>query len=625
MNDSSDVLILVGDVTNFLKLEELILKYPSAKIFSLNFLSHTILSKKQIVHKIGESFLTDEDFLEIDNLTKNASTNWYRNDIIKNHLDFLDINIGNLIEMELHHYFLPIYTNILIVKHIFSKINFRLVISSSNIDNYIKQSCEQEKIDFISIEKQSKSSLIFDTLNIKLNFFKFPISLKISRKTYSNIKNASEKIIHLFLGFKNNHISKKSILLVDFNPVLYDDLLDSLSKLDKHILLLNTRRPAVWNLNSFRIMLRNKCKIISLSKYEKNSFKQITKSQNNFLEKENELWKNDDVFLRFFSINSLSLWPSIRESFKKITHSRLSESIKMITLLREFLIETKPSLILNWSETAQEEKMIIQIAKKLNIQTFYLQHAMAATEEISKNTGYFMSHLAWPFLSDKQIVWGSPAKNYGLSYNNKNLLIAGSPRHDKFFNFKKQISNKKIILFAPTTPSAVSSKNLTTESIQIFYDFIKKTCEIINNIPEKKLIVKPHPTPALIYDIEKLVKEVDPGITITYSDDLLNVLNSCDLVITTNNSTIAIEAMMLDKPVISLQTQDSFLEEQIVKMNAVLSVNTISEIEPKIKQLLKDVNLQKQLLANSKLFLDYHFANQGTASKQLSNILDDFS
>ena len=44
------------------------------------------------------------------------------------------------------------------------------------------------------------------------------------------------------------------------------------------------------------------------------------------------------------------------------------------------------------------------------------------------------------------------------------------------------------------------------------------------------------------------------------------VLNNSELVITTNNSTIAIEAMMLNKPVISLQTEPNFLEEQMVKI-----------------------------------------------------------
>ena len=625
MNNSSDIIILVGNITNFSKIQEYFLKYPTAKVFSLNFLSHTALSTKRISHEIGENFLTEEDYLKINNLTKNATTNWYTNNEIKNYLEFSGINLGSLIEMELHHYFLPVYTNAILIKYIVSKINPKLVITTTDIDKYVKQLCDEHNIECFSLEKQQQHSLVFDNLNIKINLGKYPISLKISRKTYSYIKNKFEKIAYLFLGLKSKPINKKSILLVDFNPILYDDLLNHLSKLNKTILLLNTRRPAVWNFNSFKILFRNKCKIISLSKYERNISTQINLNLESFFDKEKELWKKDDVFQKSFSINSLTLWPSIKESFKKITDTRFSESIKMILLLNEFLSEINPSVILEWSETAQEEKMIIQIAKKLNIKTVYLQHAMAATEEISKNMGYLISHLACPFLSDQQIVWGYPAKEYALSHNNKNVLVTGSPRHDKFFNFKNNSDNKGIILFAPTLPSAVSSENITTESIQIFNEFIQKTCKIVNNLPNKKLLVKPHPTPALIYDIVKLVKEVDPNITITYGSDLLQIINNCELVITTNNSTIAIDAMMLNKPVISLQTQPTFLEEQIVKMGAVISITKISDIEITIKKLIEDTKLQNDLLVRSKSFLDHHFANQGNASKQLAKILNGFS
>ncbi len=623
--NTSDIIILVGDASNFSKIQEYFLKYPTAKVFSLNLLSHTILSTKQISHEIGENFLKEDDYLEINNLTKNAATNWYAHNEIKNYLEFSGINLGSLIEMELHHYFLPLYTNAILIKYIISKINPKLVITTTNIDKYVKQLCDEQNIECFFFEKQQQHSLVLDTLNIKINLGKYPISLKISRKTYSYIKNKFEKIIYLFFGLKSKPINTKSILLIDFNPIIYDDLLTHLSKLNKTILLLNTRRPAIWNFNSFKILFHNKCKIILLSKYEKNMSSQINLALKSFFDKEKELWKKDDVFNKFFSINSLTLWPSIKESFKKITDTRFSESIKMILVTSEFLTEINPSVILEWAETAQEEKTIIQIAKKFNIETLYLQHAMAATEEISKNMGYFISHLAYQFLSDQQVVWGHPAKEYALSHNNKNILVAGSPRHDKFFNFKNNSDNKGIILFAPTIPSAVSSKNITTEAIQIFNEFIQKTCTIVNNIPNKKLLVKPHPTPALIYDIVKLVKEVDPNITITYGSDLLQIINNCELVITTNNSTIAIDAMMLNKPVISLQTQPIFLEEQIVKMGAVISITKISDIEVTVKKLIDDKELQKQLLTRSKSFLDHHFVNQGNASKQLAKILDNFS
>ena len=56
MDDSSNILILVADTTNFSELKNYFLKYPSAKIFSLNFLSHDILSNHKINHKVAEDF-----------------------------------------------------------------------------------------------------------------------------------------------------------------------------------------------------------------------------------------------------------------------------------------------------------------------------------------------------------------------------------------------------------------------------------------------------------------------------------------------------------------------------------------------------------------------------------------
>ena len=133
-----------------------------------------------------------------------------------------------------------------------------------------------------------------------------------------------------------------------------------------------------------------------------------------------------------------------------------------------------------------------------------------------------------------------------------------------------------------------------------------------------------HPTPSTVYDIAKLVKDVDPNITITYDHDILNLINKCELLITTNNSTVAIEAMMLNKPVISLQTRPFYMNEEIVKMDAVIPITEISDIESTIKKLLEDSNMKRDLLKKSKAFLDLHFINQGTASKNLTNVLDDF-
>lgn len=624
MNQTDNIIILVGDTSNFSSTEEYILKHTTAKVFSLDFLSHKLLTKKKFSHEIGENFLNDDDFLKIDELARHVSINWHQNSEIKNFLEFKGINLGELFETELFQYLLPLFINALTIEHILSILNPKKVISSTSINEFVKQICNDKGIEFVSIEKKQETALVLDNLQIKINLGKYPISVKISRKRYLSLKKLFEKYIILFLGLNEKQFDKKSILLVDFNPILYEDLLNNLSIINKNILLLNTRRPAVWNFHSLKIISRNKCKLISLSMYEKKILEQINYTVKSFNIKQQELWKKNHVFEDIFSINSFTLWDSIKNSFKQICVSRFSESIKLILLMNELLPKIHPSVILEWAETASEEKVIIQIAKKLEINSTYLQHTLAAIEDSSTFTGRFVSHFAHSFLSSKQAVWGIPAKEYALSNNNKNTMVVGSPRHDKFFNFVDTVEKKGIILFAPTFPSGMSSKNITTEAIETFNEFIQQTCKILKNIPNKEFIVKPHPTPSAVYDIAKLVKDIDPDISITYEQNILNVISKCELVITTNNSTVAIDSMMLNKPVISLQTKSNYMNDEIVKMDAVISVTKISDIESTIKKLIKDNAMKKDLLKRSKIFLDFHFANQGTASKHLSTILDQF-
>lgn len=616
--------ILVGNTTDFSKIKSYISKYPDAEIFSLNFKSHEKLSKEKISHEIAENFLNDEDYIQINDMAKNTSINWYKNNEIEPFLMFDDINLGNLLEMEFFQYFLPIFTNAIVIEYIIKNNNFDQIISATEINPFVEQICSNNKIKCQVIDKKQKSSLVLDNLNIKINLGKIPFSFKISRKQFLFVKYQFEKILFYFLGYNDKELDKKSILLLDFNPVIYEDLLIELSKLNKKILLLNTRRPAVWNFHSFKILLKNKCKILILSKYQQKIYEQIDKKLNSFNLKEQELWKKNHIFEDVFTINSLTLWPSIMDSFKQICTNRFSESIKIILSINELLPKINPSIILEWAETAMEEKIIIQIAKKLKIDSIYLQHTIASMEDSGVPHGRFISHFAHSFLSRKQTVWGKPTKEYALSHNNSNTIVVGSPRHDKFFNLINSVENKGIILFAPTIPSNVSSKNMTTEAIQSFNEFIQHTCKILKNIPNKEFIVKPHPTPSPIYDIAKLVKEVDPNISITYNHDILNLINQCELLITTNNSTVAIEAMMLKKPVISLQTRPFYMNEELVKMDAVISITDISNIESVIKKLLNDTNMKTHHLKKSKQFLDLHFMDQGEASKNLTNILDDF-
>ena len=195
-------------------------------------------------------------------------------------------------------------------------------------------------------------------------------------------------------------------------------------------------------------------------------------------------------------------------------------------------------------------------------------------------------------------------------------------RHDKFFNSQNTTQKSDIVLFAPTKPSPLYSKSISINSSENFIRVFKDVLKIMKTFPDKKLIIKPHPTPAVFVDFKEIAKKIDPTVTFTYDSDLVKLISNCDLLITTNNSTIAIEAMMLQKPVISLQTEDSALEENIAKNNAILSLIDSKNLKNHLELIFSDQLYRKKLLENSNKFLKTFFANAGNSSKFLKTILD---
>ena len=96
----------------------------------------------------------------------------------------------------------------------------------------------------------------------------------------------------------------------------------------------------------------------------------------------------------------------------------------------------------------------------------------------------------------------------------------------------------------------------------------------------------------------------------------------CDAVISFNTSTILLESIIMNKPSIDLQIENWSKENEITKMNAVYSIDNISDIENGLRKILYDENTKKELSENSKIFLEQFIHNPGNASKILAQFLD---
>jgi len=312
-------------------------------------------------------------------------------------------------------------------------------------------------------------------------------SLSISKTNFSKLKNLTDNFILKFLSSKKKNQISSSIILVNFDPVKYSELFKELSKIDENIFLWNTRKPAIYNLKSFKIVNESNFTILEIKKFQKENSSIIANEIQIIKEEITQIFSNDQYFEKSFLIDSFCLWSSIKKILLDLCVTRLSDSIKRILFLSDFFDKTNISAILEWAETGQEEKEIVSLANQLDIETIMLQQGKYPITKKWDPQGRFLAQFSHSLISSKQAVWGKSTKEYAISFghDSKNLIVKGSPRHDPFFNFNNDRSDN-IILLATTGPYSSASTWATPARINDDL-FLTKTCIVAQKISGKKI------------------------------------------------------------------------------------------------------------------------------------------
>ena len=619
-------IFIVENLSDVKVLKNKLNSFSEPKIFTLNYTTHKLLEKNHIDHEIGEFHLTDNDKEIINKMALETTLNWWKNEEIQNLITVHKIILSELIEMELFQYFLTIFKSAKTILKIIENIMPDTILAATNLNHFLESICKTKNIKFQSLSGSESLSLHYDKINIKYNIGPIPLSITTSRQKYKKIKNLTDKIsqksFRLNPGKKN--LENDAILLLDFNPTTYEILIEELSKLGKNIFLLNQRRPAIWNKKSLEIIKKYNCKVIDLSNFEKKIKSKISDEQKLLSRNLEKIWNNDLLFEKLLSIDSYTFWYSIKPIFIKTCSDRFSESLRRILLLHELFNQFKISLILEWAETGQEEKEVLTVSKEFGIKSIMLQHSMFPIAKVWKPFGRFLALFSHEHQSDKQAIWGNLTRKHAISngLDKEKLIVTGSPKHDSFFSLEKNQESTGKILLATTGPPAIFAQDSTTDVFLKYDQYIKELFRVLKKYPDKQLIVKPHPQSDFINNALELINEIDSNAKIVLETNLPELINQCDLVISFNTSSILLESLILQKPTISLITDDWATENEIIKMNGVMVVDDIQNIESSISKIISDEDYRINLRKNANLFLENYLSNHGVASKKLVDVLN---
>ena len=623
----TNTLILVEGNNDVNELKSTILSFPDHKIISFDFLAHNSLKKLSVRHSLVEEYFSTDDQSKIDNLAVNLATTWYKHEDITKLLEYDGLNFGTLLELEITPYFFLHLKRMLGIIRIIEKENPLKIISSS-LGNFVDSVTKNTKIGSTATGNDLRSSLYHDSVEIPISLGGTLISLKISKKQFFHIK----KIFGILLkGFFNYRLdlriisNKKSILLLDFNPVLYPDLLRALSNVPQNVILLNQRRPAIWNLESFKIIKRSKCKIIELEEFvNSETLLQIEKDNGDLKNRLLTLWSNKEILNNIFSIEGYSFWNAIKNNFIEITTKRFEEGLRLFVLSQKLFEKINVSCILEWAHVGTEEKVALHIANKRRIPIILLQHGLFILN--AKFEKYLSIFPLLPSNGAKEAVWGNIMKKYISEHkvNQENILLTGSPRHDIFFKRRENIKNDGTILIAFNGLFHLNFSGNDARTYDYYEKCIKRVFQILKRTPDKKPIVKLHPA-RIDYDVKPIIKEINSSMPIYQNQNIIDLIESCDAMISLSYSTALLDAMILGKPtMLILIDEQNFEEEILVKRKATLCVSNIDDLESSLNDLLFNNNVREQLIKNGKEFVNEYLTNQGTASEHLVNILKNY-
>ena len=117
---------------------------------------------------------------------------------------------------------------------------------------------------------------------------------------------------------------------------------------------------------------------------------------------------------------------------------------------------------------------------------------------------------------------------------------------------------------------------------------------------------------------------MDENIEYFTTEDIKNIILDCDLVISLNFSTVILEAMILNKPTVTILPEEQDYElTSVIKTNSTLTISDIDTLETNLINLFNDETLQSELIERGNQFVENFFAHKGNSSNILARFCDE--
>lgn len=593
-------------------------------IVPLDFQSLEYAKENSWAYLDPDDFFSIEEYLSIDKFVNDIEVGWWQSTYLLDKLTYNEIALGDLVFWELSLLLRKQIRAALAITKIVQHTKPSLIIGPKAVEYLInKLDHGNDAIDFEEIPVEHDLRDV-DRITVPIDIAGKHFGITLSRGTYYKIKKLLDMVIAARAISHNRSVRKSKkdkpkVFMLDFDITRYRDVVFSLDdSLD--VVLLNSRRPVVWNRAALSYLMTSDARFVQLEDYMTSESRQIisnaVKSVNHTLD---EIW-NTEQLEKIFVYHDLDLWPFLKDDLYVLLKDRFSTAITTIEGANQLFKQDAPDLILISTDDLQFERTLVRVSKKYKIKSAMILHGLYYSV-FQEGIGYW-PRTGMPQLAvDKFFVWGKTTAQLfsGPVYSlpKQSLDVIGNPRYDNLFAKRGATSTTGMILLGLSGLNPFFSVFGTNKATNRLKELVESVCEVTARLPDKKLIIKLHPADVMPFDIQRIMKEKNPNAIITQTSDTIELIRKCDVLIS-NESTILLEAMILRKPTIKWELFDGLtFSSAYTEYGASLAARSKEDLEKHLNGIMHDQRIIEDLMNNSERLLGDTLANQGHSSNVL--------
>jgi len=592
-------------------------------VIASNFDIKNTLNKKNIECKLLDDYLNKKTHTKINKsairLTDKLNNRSVNGTKIKDLFNYNSVPLWDMERWSILEYLLKVIKYVEALKIIINKENpDKIIINGRNglLEKTTIAVSTYKKIP-VSIVKPNMFYSFFNNFSrLKPSFVKYFYQFREPQRYYfSKIKNFSHKIKI------KSRVSKKNKILFFVSTrnqtVVAISVIKKLEKNKKNKIKLIKFGGII---TSFQIDDELKKVAMPFSTFESyfthESRKKARKAINVLLEKWKKLKKNKK-FLISLTYDNIHIWSLIEDLFSQLftTRAYFPQIIKFIELTKCIFEIEDPDIVILIDIFGSFTKTIATVANLNNIPTLYIQHFTT-----SAHPGFE------PIMTSKAALPGRHDKNIYIQLGTQpdKLVITGQSKYDVIPKKIKEFNRKKLCNKLDLDPQ----KGIFVLTTQPFpheenQKLLYAVLNAMKKYPDKQLVIKMHPREVNKLFYKKIVNEMHAkNVVITKNVDTIELLIACEIMMTVSSNT-ALEAIILNKPVIiiNLLNKPDFLS--LIKKNAAVEVCKSEDLPIMIKEVLSNKKLRNKLNLHGKMLInDYFYKIDGRSSERIANLIE---